>query len=185
MPEMDIDSIRVSLMNYQRVVILKEKGSDRYLPIWIGPAEADAIAVKLQDVDVPRPQTHDLLTSVISTLGAGVSHIVVSELENDTFFAKVIIQMDGHTSEVDCRPSDAIALAVRSGASIFAEEDVLQKAGIILDKETGKPLIPGDEGHPAKTQPVQEEELKRLSAFTDFVSTLDLEDIGKGRPQST
>ena len=185
MPEMVIDSIRVSLMNYQRVVILKEKEADRYLPIWIGPAEADAIAVKLQDVAVPRPLTHDLLRSVITTLGGGVNHIVVSDLENDTFFAKVSIQLNGQTSEVDCRPSDAIALAVRAEAPIFAEEAVLEKAGIILDKETGKPLIPGDEVNVEKPPEVKEEELKRLSAFTDFVSTLDLEDLGKESPQGT
>jgi bifunctional DNase/RNase len=93
MIEMTIDSIRVSLMNYQRVVILKEKTSDRYLPIWIGPAEADAIAVKLQGVTVPRPLTHDLLSSVIDTLGAAVSSIIVNDLKNDTFFAKVILNV--------------------------------------------------------------------------------------------
>jgi bifunctional DNase/RNase len=83
MIEMTIDSIRVSLMNYQRVVILKEKVSDRYLPIWIGPAEADAIAVKLQGVAVPRPLTHDLLNSVIDTLGGAVNSIIVNDLKND------------------------------------------------------------------------------------------------------
>ena len=185
MPEMVIDSIRVSLMNYQRVVILKERDADRYLPIWIGPAEADAIAVKLQDVSVPRPLTHDLLSSVITTLGGGVNHVVVSDLENDTFFAKVIIQVNGQTSEVDCRPSDAIALAVRAEAPIFVEESVLEKAGIVLDKETGKPLIPGDEVEAEKPPEVKEEELKRLSAFTDFVSTLDLDDLGKESKQGT
>ena len=185
MLEMEIDSIRVSLMNYQRVVILKEKDSNRYLPIWIGPAEADAIAVKLQDVSVPRPLTHDLLRSVITTLGGGVNHVVVSDLENDTFFAKVVIQVNGQTSEVDCRPSDAIALAVRTEAPIFVEESVLEKAGIVLDKETGKPLIPGDEMNVQKPPEVKEEELKRLSAFTDFVSTLDLDDLGKESPQGT
>ena len=176
MPEMMIDSIRVSLMNGQRVVILKEKEADRYLPIWIGPAEADAIAVRLQEVSVPRPLTHDLLRSVISTLGAGVSHILVSDLQNDTFYAKVVLHVDSKSLEVDCRPSDAIALAVRVEAPIYVEEFVLDKAGIILDKETGKPLIAGeDEGKPPE---VKEEELKRLSAFTDFINTLDLEDLG-------
>lgn len=81
MIEMTINSIRVSLMNYQRVVILKEKAADRYLPIWIGPAEADAIAIKLQGASVPRPLTHDLLRSVIDTLGATISFIVVNDLK--------------------------------------------------------------------------------------------------------
>ena len=89
MLEMTIDSIRVSLMNYQRVVILKQKESDRYLPIWIGPAEADAIAVRLQDIAVPRPLTHDLLQAIIDNLGAVITHVMVSELKDDTFFAKI------------------------------------------------------------------------------------------------
>ena len=93
MLEMSIDSIRVSLMNYQRVVILKEKDTDRYLPIWIGPSEADAIAVKLQDVSVPRPLTHDLLGNVIDAMGGVVKRIVVSDLQNDTFYAKIILEV--------------------------------------------------------------------------------------------
>ena len=96
MIEMTIDSIRVSLMNYQRVVILKEKEAERYLPIWIGPAEADAIAVKLQGVNVPRPLTHDLLLSVINALGTSINSIIVSDLKNDTFFAKIILDVDGN-----------------------------------------------------------------------------------------
>jgi len=181
MPEMMIDSIRVSLMNYQRVVILKEKDSDRYLPIWIGPAEADAIAVKLQDISVPRPLTHDLLRSVIDTLGATVSHILVNDLESDTFYAKIIINVNGSSSEIDSRPSDAIALAVRAQVPIYAEDKVLDKAGILLDKETGKPILPDETGlgQVEKSPEVQEEELRRMSAFTDFINSLDLEDFGK------
>jgi bifunctional DNase/RNase len=180
MIEMVIDSIRVSLMNYQRVVILKEKESDRYLPIWIGPAEADAIAVKLQDVTVPRPLTHDLLRSVIDTLGATVNSIIVSELKNDTFYAKIVLSVDGGQMEVDSRPSDALALAVRAGVPIYAEELVLDKAGIFLDKETGKPISrEGEEGEAGKDRQVSEEELRRMSAFQDFINTLDLEDFDK------
>jgi bifunctional DNase/RNase len=166
MVEMTIDSIRVSLMNYQRVVILKEKGTNRYLPIWIGPAEADAIAVKLQNVELSRPLTHDLLQSVISTLGASVDYIVVSGLKEDTFYARLALSVDGVKLDIDSRPSDALALAVRVGAPIYAEEAVLDKAGIILDEETGKP-----EGK------VDEQELKGLSAYKDFINTLDLEDF--------
>ncbi len=178
MIEMTIDSIRVSLMNYQRVVILKEKEADRYLPIWIGPSEADAIAVKLQDVTVPRPLTHDLLRSVIDTLGATINSIIVSELKNDTFYAKIILNVDGGQMEVDSRPSDALALAVRAGVPIFAEETVLDRAGILLDKETGKPLVrEGEAGGAAKM--VSEEELGRMSAFRDFIDTLDLDDFDK------
>ena len=176
MQEMLIDSIRVSLMNYQRVVILKEKSSDRYLPIWIGPAEADSIAVKLQDLSVARPLTHDLLNLVITSLGGSVSHIVVSDLLNDTFYAKIFIQRNGDNLEVDSRPSDAIALAVRVKVPIYVEETVLDKAGVAMDKETGKPIIGGESEEDAKVK-MSEEELKQLSAFKEFIGSLDLEDF--------
>lgn len=170
MIEMTIDSIRVSLMNYQRVVILKEKVAERYLPIWIGPAEADAIAVKLQDVNVPRPMTHDLLGSVIGALGAKVDYIIVCDLQNDTFFAKIILHVNDGVMEIDSRPSDALALAVRARVPIFVEAKVLDQAGILLDKETGKPVVP---------QGVSEEELKKMSAFRDFIEGLDMDDMEK------
>jgi bifunctional DNase/RNase len=180
MIEMTIDSIRVSLMNYQRVVILKEKVSDRYLPIWIGPAEADAIAVKLQGVAVPRPLTHDLLSSIIDTLGASVNSIIVNDLKNDTFFAKVILQIDSKQVEVDSRPSDALALAVRTGVPIYADESVLEKAGIMLDGETGKPIFEEKEEGEGKHPRVNDDEMKKkMSAFYDFINTLDLDDFDK------
>jgi len=185
MLEMVIDSIRVSLANYQRVVILREKDSDRYLPIWIGPAEAEAIAMKLQDVSVPRPLTHDLLRSVIYGLGAAVSHIIVSDLHDDTFFAKIVLESDGKTLEVDSRPSDAIALAVRVKVPIYVEESVLDKAGIVLDKETGKPVASegGEEGEEKKE--VKEEEIRRMSAFKDLIESLDIDDLGVDKGKST
>ena len=170
MIEMTIDSIRVSLMNYQRVVILKEKESGRYLPIWIGPAEADAIAVKLQNVELARPLTHDLLRSVVEALGAEVRFVVVNDLQNDTFFAELSLSVDGEEIRVDSRPSDALALAVRVGVPIYAEESVLDKAGITLDEETGRPVSEGK---------VDDRELEGLSAYKDFIDTLDLEDFKK------
>ena len=134
MQEMLIDSIRVSLMNYQRVVILKERQADRYLPIWIGSPEADAIAVKLQDVTVPRPLTHDLLGSVISTLGATVKHVLVCDLSSDTFFAKLVLELADQTKiEVDCRPSDAIAVSVRGGHVVTAPDGVERWFGSMQD----------------------------------------------------
>lgn len=178
MIELTIESIRVSLMNYQRVVILKEKDSDRYLPIWIGPAEADAIAVRLQEVAVARPLTHDLLRSVIDSLGASVDYVIVNDLSNDTFFARIMLQIDGRVMEIDSRPSDAIALAVRVQVPIFADESVLEKAGVKLDQE-GQTLeaITG-ETREAATE-VSPEELEKLSPFRDVIEGLDLEDFGK------
>ena len=178
MVEVTIDSIRISLMNYQRVVILKEKEADRYLPIWIGPAEADAIAIKLQGGSVPRPLTHDLLNTVINSLGASINSIIVSDLKNDTFYAKIILNVDGGQMEVDSRPSDALALAVRADAPIYVEEAVLDKVGILLDKETGKP-ISEEEKEGADSKKVSDKELRRMSAFTDFIDTLDLDDLDK------
>lgn len=228
MLEMVIDSIRVSLMNYQRVVILKERQSDRYLPIWIGSPEADAIAVKLQDVSVPRPLTHDLLGSVISELGANVDHVIVSDLASDTFYAKLVLQMtDGQQRQVDCRPSDAIAIAVRGGrlvdgpnsedkwfptleaaqqylesqgidssddryevrskVPIFVEEIVLEKAGVTMDNDTSKPpseRAKRPERKSREPKPVTEDEVKKMSAFSEFLGELPgLEEIG-GNPAS-
>ena len=174
MIEMTIESIRVSMLNYQRVVILKEKSADRYLPIWIGTAEADAIAVKLQDVQVPRPLTHDLLNSVIRALSATVSSIIVCDLRNDTFFAKIVLALDGKQIEIDSRPSDAIALAVRVKVPIYAEESVLNKAGIAIDPQTGKAILAKD---------IPQEELEKMSAFREFIEGLDLSDFDKGKRQ--
>ena len=178
MVELTIESIRVSLMNYQRVVILKEKDSDRYLPIWIGPAEADAIAVRLQEVAVVRPLTHDLLRSIIDALGATVSYILVSDLANDTFFARIAMEVDGRSLEIDSRPSDAIALAVRAQVPIYADESVLEKAGVRLDQE-GQPLEKGDMADIEPTSEVKAEELEKLSPFRDVIEGLDLEDFEK------
>jgi len=171
MIEMSIESIRVSLVNYQRVVILKEKGAERYLPIWIGPAEADAIAVRLQEVAVARPLTHDLLRSVIDALGAQINCVIVNDLTNDTFYARLLLDIDGKSVEIDSRPSDAIALAVRADVPIFAEESVLDKAGVVLD---GDRVVDKDTVDP--------EELERMSAFRDFIESLDLDDFEKRKP---
>ena len=178
MKEMSIESVRLSLMNYQRVVILREKGSDRYLPIWIGPAEADAIAVRLQEVAVQRPMTHDLLRNTIEQLGGRVIYIIVNDVSNDTFYARIILDVKGATMEIDSRPSDAIALAVRVEAPIYAEEAVLDRAAVVLDEE-------GQARSSASVQsnkPVDPAELERLGAFKDFIEGLDLDDFDKPKP---
>ncbi|MFN8532461.1 MAG: bifunctional nuclease family protein [Dehalococcoidia bacterium] len=178
MIEMVIESIRVSLLNYQRVVILKEKESDRYLPIWIGPAEADAIAIKLQEVSVARPLTHDLLLATIGELGGRVLSIVVSDLNNDTFYARILLDVNGRQVELDSRPSDALALAVRAKASIFAEETVLEKAGIYLEEENA--AAKGEKG-----EKPNEQELEKLRPFADFINSLDLGDFDQRRGGSS
>ena len=130
---------------------------------------------------MPRPLTHDLLQSVIDVLGASVLSIIVSDLKNDTFYARIMLNVDGGELEVDSRPSDALALAVRADVPIYAEEAVLDKAGIFLDKETGKPITGEAEfgKTEGKAKEISEEEKKKLSAFYDFINTLDLDDFDK------
>jgi len=161
------------LMNYQRVVILKQKDAERYLPIWIGPAEADAIAVRLQEVNVPRPLTHDLLRSVIDSLGAQVQSVVVNDLANDTYYARIVLEVNGRSLEIDSRPSDAIALAVRARVPIYVDDGVLDRAGVQISEEEAA----GVDGE--NRAPVREEELERMSAFRDFIESLDLDDFDR------
>jgi bifunctional DNase/RNase len=177
--EMVVESVRVNLQTYQRVVVLKEKGAERYLPIWIGNNEADAIVIQLQNVPVPRPQTHDLLKAVVANLGAKISRIVVTDIADDVFYAHIFIEIEGRQVEVDSRPSDAIALAVRVQAPIFAEETVLAKAGVALDAEASTEQAESEPKAPGQHKEAKEDELKKLSAFRDFINTLDLDDLGK------
>jgi bifunctional DNase/RNase len=176
MIEVTIDSIGISPMNYQRGVLLKDQRSERYLPIWIGPAEADAIAVKLQSVDVPRPLSHDLMWSVIKSLKASIDSVIISDLRDNTFYGKIILNATEWKLEIDSRPSDALALAIRAKAPIFAEEVVLDEAGLLIDWETDQATRHGS----SKRSNVSEVELKKLSAYTDFINTLDMDDLSKG-----
>ncbi len=170
MIEVTIDSIRVSLMSQHRVVVLKENDTSRYLPIWIGPFEADAITLQLQGVQVARPLTHDLLKGVIDKMGAKISHIMVTELKNETFFAQIVMDVNGESVEIDARPSDAIALAVRVKAPLFVSEEVMEAASIIPEVSL--------ESDNAVAEPVSAEEEEKLAAFRDFIDELDLDDLG-------
>jgi bifunctional DNase/RNase len=183
MMELVIDSIRVSLLNHQRVVILKQKEIDRYLPIWIGPPEADAIAVRLQEVSIPRPLTHDLLHNSIKDLGGVIDHIIVSSMENDTYYATIVVRQGDKVVEIDARPSDALALAVRASVQIYAAPEVMEKCGVRLDKDSGLAVV-GEDAMSGNTSaqrqaggPVGEEEAKKLSVFSDFIESLDLGDM--------
>ena len=172
MIEVFVESIRVNMTNYKRVVMLKEKSATRYLPIWIGHFEADAIAIPMQNVPVSRPLTHDLLGGVIGQLGAKLTRVIINELADETFFAKLVIESDGRTVEVDSRPSDAIALAIRAKVPIFVEEAVLDQAGMVFESESEE-----TEGEAAGATELDEE---KLSVVKDFIETLDIEDLGKG-----
>jgi len=166
MVEVTIDSIRVSLMNQQRIVLLKDVDGERYLPIWIGPCEADAITVKLQEVEVLRPLTHDLLKTLINELGGTVEQILINDLRDDVYYARIVVVINGRRLEIDSRPSDAVALAVRVQAPIYIDEAVMTKAAITPEEEVTTDAATG--------QPAGDD---RLDAFKDFVDSLDLDDL--------
>jgi bifunctional DNase/RNase len=148
-----VESVRINLANNSRVVIIKDTKIERYLLIWIGETESYAIASELQGAHFERPLTHDLLYTVVGRLGAEVTEIVVNNLEGDIFFALVRLQQGDKTLEIDARPSDAIALAVRANAPIYVDEDVLVQAGLTV------------------SPPAEEED--KLGVFRDFVNQLD------------
>lgn len=164
MVEVEIDSIRVSLMSQQRIVILKEMGSERFLPIWIGPYEAEAITLSLQDVEVQRPLTHDLLRNVLNQLGAEVLRVNITELRDEVFYAQIVIQVNGTEMQIDSRPSDALALAVRVHVPVFVSEQVMDEASSVPEQDL--------EGREVEGEPDE-----RLDVFKDFVQTLDLDDL--------
>lgn len=177
MVEVTIDSIRVSLMSQHRVVILKDVDSERYLPIWIGPCEADAITVTLQEVEVPRPLTHDLLKNIISEMGGEVEHIVISELRDEVFYARIVMEANGRHLEVDSRPSDAIALAVRLRVPVYIEDAVMSKAAVQPEEEMEEEGAASSAGAAADDA--------KLDAFKDFLNSLDLDDLeGKNRDEN-
>ncbi len=169
MVEVTIDSIRVSLMSQQRIVLLKDVESERYLPIWIGPCEADAITVELQEVAVLRPLPHDLLKTLISELGGTVVHILINDLRDDVYYARIVVDVDGRRLEIDSRPSDAVALAVRVRAPIYIEDAVMDKAAITPEEEVAAGGTPGAGGREGSDE--------KLDAFEDFVDSLDLSDL--------
>jgi bifunctional DNase/RNase len=138
MIEMFVESVRVSTSGMQRVVVLKEKESDRYLLIWVGTPEAGAIALTMQGVAVARPMTHDLLRNVIESMGGKVRSILINDLVENTFYARIVLDVDGRTVEIDARPSDSIALALRTQSAIFVSERVLEEAGIRPSDEEKK-----------------------------------------------
>ena len=175
MIEVFVESIRVNMTNYKRVVMLKEKNASRYLPIWIGHFEADAIAIPMQNVPVTRPLTHDLLGGVITRLGAKLTQVVINELADETFYAKLILDIEGKQVEIDSRPSDAIALAIRAKVPIFVEDSVLDQAGMTVDSES-------EEGEAETSEPTELDE-EKLSVFKDFIESLDIEDLDRGGEQ--
>jgi len=166
MVEVTIDSVRISLMSQHRIVVLKDISAPRFLPIWIGPFEADAITIELQGVEVARPLTHDLLKATIETLGAEVEQVAITDLRNDTFYARITLALRGRRLEIDSRPSDAIALAVRSRVPVYVAEEVMEQAAI-----TPEPDLEGTTPAPGMEESSEPE---APEAFREFLEGLDL-----------
>jgi len=173
---MIVDRVQVSLMSQHRLVVLRDLREERYLPIWIGQFESEAITLELQKLPRERPLTHDLLKATIAEMGGAVRYIFINKLSRDVFYAQIAIDAAGRRVEVDSRPSDAIALAVRLGAPIYVDADVMQRASIRPDRNVEQEILgsPDDVHAGALAEAVDE---SKLSAFADFVDTLDLEDL--------
>jgi uncharacterized protein len=175
MIEVKVETIQVSLVSSHRIVVLKELESERYLPIWIGPCEAEAISVGAKGIDVLRPLTHDLLVNLLDALQAELLYIHINDLADNTFFATLFLRvgtgtrsydsMAGAEIEVDSRPSDAIAVAVRTGVPIYVAESVMRDAGVMPERD-----IREEEGMDEKS----------LGVFRDFLSSLNLDDVHDG-----
>ncbi len=181
-----VDSIRVSLLTQHRVVVLREQESNRYLPIWIGAFEADAIALAMQGHEPLRPMTHDLLKSVFTELGASIQHIFIYDMQDSTFFARIVAQQGTRTIEVDARPSDSIALAVRSEVPIYVEDHVIEQQGVLYDDDepTSAPASAPETAGAAQAnenEPDIAVPEEGLSLFRDFINTLDIDEDDKGR----
>jgi bifunctional DNase/RNase len=176
--EMVVESVRVHMLSSRHVVILKETDHDRYLPIWIGPWEASAIAMKLQGLTPDRPLTHDLFASALEGLGVRVERVVISALAEETYHARLHLERDGHVFEIDSRPSDALALAVRTGGRIFASELVLEQAALGAGEgdEESSEIDPEGSSLESTGERVVD---PRLDVFRDFVNSLDM-DPGSG-----
>jgi bifunctional DNase/RNase len=173
MIEVEIDSIRVSLMSQQRIVILREREAERYLPIWIGIYEAEAITIALQEVEVARPLTHDLLKEIFKQLNAEIVRVEVVSLREDTFYGNIVAEVNGTTLNIDSRPSDALAIAVRAHVPILVAHEVMESAGITPEEDIQEEMVDAD------TQ-IEQSEIEggeeRLSIFEDFLSKLEEDD---------
>ena len=184
MVETVIDSVRVSLMSPQRVVILRQTDMERYLPIWVGPYEAESITVALQEVEMARPLTHDLLKNIFTTFGGRILRIEIVAMKEDVFYGAIIAERDGQVFAIDSRPSDAIALAVRAHVPILVSQDVMDSSAIIPERDLQQTPPPDLEPEPPTepVAPLSEEE--DLEVFEDFLKKLENKDDDEDKPKS-
>ena len=180
MIEVTIDSVRVSLTNQQRIVVLREVGTERYLPIWIGPYEAEAITIALQDIEVARPQTHDLLKNFLAAMDARLVRVEVISLSDDVFYGNLVIEVNGKFLNIDSRPSDALALSVRANAPIMVSRQVMESASITPEQDLQKESTTDETGTSDEAKSLdpkmEEENQERLSIFEEFLNTMDSKD---------
>ncbi len=199
MVEVVIDSIRVSLVSQQQVILLRERQANRYLPIWIGAFEANAIQLALHEVELARPMTHDLMRRILDVLGARLERVEVTSLKENTFYGNLVVSHQGRVYNIDARPSDAIALAVRAHVPIYVAREVMDEAAIVPDEgmeESGEqpPTPPPPESTharppdaatpspppaPPESAAPEAADEDRLSVFADFLEKIDLDDLEK------
>jgi hypothetical protein len=191
MVEVVIDSVRVSLMSPQRLVVLRQVGADRFLPVWVGPYEAEAITVALQEIEMVRPLTHDLLKNVFTTFNAQIQRIEIVSLRENIFYGNIVVEAAGKTLNIDARPSDSIALAVRAHVPILVDADVMRDGGISPETDIAEQVMPpGTPEQPTTPAPRPGPvDPSRLSIFEDFINKLDLNppppDEGETKPKKS
>ena len=184
MVEVVIDSVRVSLMSPQRVVILRQTDVERYLPIWVGPYEAESITVALQEVEMIRPLTHDLLKTLFTTFSAKVLRVEIISLKEDIFYGNIVAEEGGKTINIDSRPSDAIALAVRTHVPILVNQTVMDAAGIVPERDMQSDTSPTTPSSPQLTDSQAGGEEGRLDVFEDFLKKLNDDKSDDDKPKS-
>lgn len=181
MIEVVIDSIRVHLMAPQRVVVLKQANTERYLTIWVGPYEAEAITVALQEVEMIRPLTHDLIKNIFGSFGARIIRVEIVKLQDDIFYGNIVADAGGREIHIDSRPSDAIAIAVRAHVPIMVHHSVMEAAGMEPDREVPEASASARQEPPP---PPTSDDTSRLSVFKDFLDKLDIDNPDKDKPDS-
>jgi len=184
MVEVLIDSIRVHLMAPQRVVVLKQVNNERYLTIWVGPYEAEAITVALQEVEMVRPLTHDLIKNIFSSFNARITRVEIVKLQDDIFYGNIVADADGREMHIDSRPSDAIAIAVRAHVPIMVHRSVMDSAGMEPDREVQDSELPPARRETPLPPPPAPDDTSRLSVFKDFLDKLDIDNPDTDKPDS-
>ncbi len=183
MVEVVVDSVRVSLMSPQRVVVLRQTEVERYLPIWVGPYEAESITVALQEVEISRPLTHDLLKNLFTLFNGKILRVEIVSLKEDIFYGNIVADVEGKVINIDSRPSDAIALAVRAHVPILVNQAVMDEAGIVPETniQDESPSEPAEKpSTEVKAEPGDE---KRLDVFEDFLKKLGPDKSDEEKPK--